>query len=112
MDAGFELVAVAFTRNAAGRVRLLLAIDRDGEQLFGGEPALLAEHRPGAPAAEIVIEGADRIPESAFDVVQRATHDQLAALVDSCFDRSGQFDGQRMLGRGVTMRAASDVFDA
>jgi hypothetical protein len=111
VTATFELVAVAFLRSTGGRVRVLLAIDRDGQQLFDGEPALLVEHRPGAPAAELALETADRIRPSAVDVVLAAITDDLARLVDEAHDELGQLDGERLLGRGASLRAPADTFD-
>ena len=111
METDFELVAVAFMRTTGGRVRVLLAVDRAGEQLFDGEPALLLEHRPGAPAEQVLLEGADRIDATAIAHALDATRDALVELVDAAFDELGQFDGQRLLGRSIAFRAAIDSFD-
>ncbi|MCW2921474.1 MAG: hypothetical protein JWL76_1348 [Thermoleophilia bacterium] len=111
MTATFQLVAVAFLRSTGGRVRVLLAIDRDGEQLFDGEPALLLEHRPGAPAGTIELETADRIRASAIDVVHAAVAAELAQLVEDAHDEFGQLDGERLLGRSAEFSARADTFD-
>lgn len=111
MECSFELVAVAFMRTVGGRVRVLLAIDRDGEQLFEGEPALLVEHRPGQPSSELVVDGADRIRAAAFAWVAEQAAAELVELVDAAFDELGQFDGQRLLGRGIAMRGPANSFD-
>jgi hypothetical protein len=110
VESTFDLVAVAFMRSVGGRVRVLLAIDRDGEQLFEGEPALLVEHRPGTAASELVVDGADRIDPAAFELVARLAAAELAALIEASFDETGEFDGQRLLGRPVQLRARSDCF--
>ena len=112
VDATFQLVAIAFLRSTGGRVRVLLAIDRDGEQLFEGEPALLLEHRPGRPAGELVLESADRIPDAATDAVLGHCAAELAQLVDQAHDESGQLDGERLLGRAATFVAAHATFGA
>jgi hypothetical protein len=110
VTATFQLVAVAFLRSTGGRVRVLLAVDRDGDQLFDGEPALLLEHRPGRSASELALEGADRIPAAAIDLALAAAATDLARLVDEAHDELGQFDGERLLGRGATFEAAPDTF--
>lgn len=112
MAASFQLVAVAFLRSTGGRVRVLLAIDRDGEQLFDGEPALLLEHRPGRPAGELVLDAADRIPGDATATVLELVATELAQLVDDAHDEFGQLDGERLLGRGTTFVAAAATFGA
>ena len=111
MTATLQLVAVAFLRSTGGRVRVLLAVDRDGMQLFDGEPALLVEHRPGRAADELVLEAADRIRASAVDVVLAAVATDLAQLVEDAHDEFGQLDGERLLGRGATLVAPVDTFD-
>lgn len=112
VDSTFDLVAVAFVHAASGRVRVLLAVDRDGSPLFDGEPALLFEHRHGRPSTEAALEGADRIDAAAVAQIARRAHEELAALVESAFDETGMFDGQRMLGRSVSVRAAHEHFGA
>ena len=111
MPATFDLVAVAFLRSTGGRVRVLLAIDRDGEQLFDGEPALLLEHRPGASHSDLGLEGADRIPTSAIDIVLAEAATQLVRLVEEAHDAFGQLDGDRLLGRGARFHAPASTFD-
>jgi hypothetical protein len=111
VDSGFELIAVAFVRSTGGRVRVLLAIDREGRQLFDGEPALLAEHRPGRAAHELTLEGADRIDVAAIEHVRLLVAAGLAQLVEDAFDQEGTFDGQRLLGRAVAFRAPDNWFD-
>lgn len=105
----FQLIAVAFVRSTGGAVRVLLAIDRDGEPLHEGEPAVLIEHRPGADPSTMEAEVAGAVPAVAADaVLENAT--ELAACIEAAFDRSGTFDGQRLLGTGVTFSAPHDTF--
>jgi hypothetical protein len=111
VESTFELVAVAFLRSTGGMVRVLLAVDRAGEQLFEGEPALLAEHRPGRPAEELRLEGPDRLAAEVVREVEELTRDLLVDLVESAFDASGTFDGERMLGRPVGIVARHDLLD-
>lgn len=111
MTATFELVAVAFLRRTGGRVGVLFAIDRDGEQLFGGEPALLVEHRPGGPVQDLQVETADGIDGSASALVHASAATELAQLVEEAHDEYGQLDGARLLGRSATFDAAADTFD-
>ncbi len=112
MPATFQLVVVAFLRSTGGRVRVLLAIDRDGEQLFEGEPALLAEHRPGSPPDELALEAAGRIRAGAVDVVLASVAAQIVAMIDGAHDDFGQLVGERLLGRSATFDAPSDTFAA
>ena len=111
METTFELVAVAFLRASGGAVRVLLAIDRDGEQLFDGEPALLLEHRPGHPAAELTLECAELLDAAAVARLADAARDALVGLVEAAFDEDGGFDGTRMLGRSVAVSAPRDSFE-
>jgi hypothetical protein len=111
VESGFELVAVAFVRSTGGRIRVLLAVDRDGEQLFDGEPALLAEHRPGSSPDELQLDGADAIDVDAVARVRALVAVELAALVEGSFNRRGEFDGQLLLGRTVAFRGPVNSFD-
>lgn len=105
----FQLVAVAFLRTTGGRVRVLLAIDRDGEQLHDGEPALLVEHRPGQSPTELVVDRADAVPEAAVELVTRHAP-ALVRLVEDACDEFGQLIGERLLGSGIDVRGARDSF--
>lgn len=109
-QARFQLVAVAFVRSVGGRVRLLLAIDRDGVPLFDGEPALLVEHRPGAAASDMSVEGAEGIDASALAVVRERASAALAELIGSAVDASGSFDGNRLLGRDIEVVGTHSLF--
>lgn len=111
MTATFHLVAVAFLRSTGGRVRVLLAVDRDGEQLFDGEPALLIEHRPGRAPRELVLEAADSIRPEATELVLAAVANELVQLVEQALDDFGQLDGERLLGRSTSLAAPADTFD-
>lgn len=109
MNVVHELVAVAFLRSAGGRVRVLLAVDRDGQQLHDGEPVLLVEHRPGAAPDRIHVEPASVLPEGAVQHVLDARV-ELAGLVDACMTADGGFDGDLLLGRAVRIHAPSSSF--
>ena len=86
-------------------------MDRDGEQLFDGEPTLLATHRPGRPAAELELEGPDQVDAEAVRGIADLARDGLAALVEGAFDGAGSFDGERILGRSVQVVAPSGSLD-
>lgn len=90
-------------------MRVLLAVDEGDVQLFEGEPALLVAHRPFAPAELLRVEGADALVAAALDAVVSAAS-ELAALIDAAHDRGGQFDGERLLGRRVTIAAPAGSF--
>ncbi|MCW2926910.1 MAG: hypothetical protein JWM86_878 [Thermoleophilia bacterium] len=107
----FELVVVAFVRSTGGRVRVLMAVDRDGEQLFDGEPVLLVDHRPGDHHDALVLEGPDGLDPSAVAAVRAAGSAVLVALVEGAFTDDGSFDGTRMLDRPVTLRLPNRAFD-
>jgi hypothetical protein len=109
VDSAFQLVAVAFLHTAGGRMRVLLAIDRDGEQLHGGEPALLVEHRPGRSPAELVVDCADAVPDAAVELVTGHAP-ALARLVEDACDEFGQLVGERLLGTGITIHGARESF--
>jgi hypothetical protein len=111
VESSFELVAVAFMRTTGGRVRVLLAIDRDGEQLFNGEPALLVEHRPGAALDTLEVDGPDGMSRSVTDAVAQVAGAALAELIAGSFTRDGSFDGGLLLGRSISIRLASGAFD-
>jgi hypothetical protein len=112
VESTFELVVVAFLRSTGGVVRVLLAVDRDGEQLFDGEPALLAEHRPGAPAAQLELEGPERVDAAAVATIADLARTELARIVEHAFDDTGQFDGERILGTAVRVVAPRGSLDA
>ena len=90
---------------------MLLAVDRDGEQLFDGEPALLLEHRPGRAPRELVLEAADNIRPAVTELVLAAVAHELAQLVEDAHDDFGQLDGERLLGRSTSLDAPADTFD-
>lgn len=95
--ARYGLHGIAFVRQVGGRIHVLLAIDEDDRDCFAGEPVLLVDHRPGAPAAELVVEGADALAGIAVELV-RGQASQLAAWIDAAVDRTGAFDGERLVG--------------
>ena len=111
MESTFELVAVAFLRSTGGEVRVLLAVDRDGEQLVDGEPALLASHRPGRSAEHVQLEGPERVAAEIVQQVAQLARIELARLVEEAFDEVGAFDGERMLGRSVRISAPHGLLD-
>jgi hypothetical protein len=111
VESTFELVAVAFLRSTGGEVRVLLAVDRDGEQLFDGEPALLASHRPGRDAGQLQLEGPERVASAVVERVAELARIELARLVEEAFDEVGTFDGERMLGRSVRICAPRGLLD-
>lgn len=111
MDRLHQLVPVAFVRTVGGRVRLLLAVDREGVRLFDGEPALLAEHRPGAPPQQLLLDGPERMPLPAVEQVLAVARHQLAQLVELAVDEQGRFDGQRLLGRTIEVALPPSTFD-
>ena len=90
---------------------MLLAIDRDGDQLFDGEPALLLEHRPGNAVEHVRLEAADAIQPQATELVLGAIAAELARLVEDAHDEFGQLDGERLLGRAASLDAPFDTFD-
>lgn len=94
-----------------GRVRLLLAVDREGLALFDGDPVLLAEHRPGADPEELLLEGPDALPARGVRRIWIAAHRQLADLVVLAFDEQGSFDGQRVLGHVIDVSLPARTFD-
>jgi hypothetical protein len=111
MTATFQLTCVAYVRSTGGRVRLLLAIDRDGRPLFDGEPALLVEHRPGAPASRLLVEGPEGMDDAALELVHMSTGDAMARLIDDAHDEQGTLCGERLLGSAVSMQARAGSFD-
>lgn len=111
MDVAFSATCVAFVRGADGRLRVLLCVDRGDERLFGGDPALLVEHRPGAAASELVLDGPDALPAAALDALRDLLADRLAQLLDDAFDDTGEFRRERLLGRTVEFRAPRAILD-
>jgi len=106
----YQLVAVAFVHGVGGRMRVLFAVDREGKQLFGGEPAVLVEHRPGAPHATLEIEGADAISAPALSHL-RSSSEHLAQLIEGAFDREGTFRREQLLGHHVELRGPAALFE-
>lgn len=111
MEARFELVAVAFVEAAGGTVRLLLAIDRDGEQLFEGAPVLLVEHALGSPADSMTLEGAEGIGDDLVRELHAQLHAPIDALLESSVDADGTVAGERLLGASVSYVGARRTFD-
>jgi hypothetical protein len=103
----YELTAVAFIHSVGGEIGVLLAVDRDGEQLFEGEPALLIRHRPGADPGSMHVEGAEIVPEELVGQLRSGAAD-LAALVESAHARDGTFDGGRLVGSSVIVEISND----
>jgi hypothetical protein len=111
MHETFELTCVAYSRSTGGTMRLLLAIERDGEPLFDGEPALLVEHRPGDDPSSLRAEGPDALDAAATELVRTAAAQDLAALVDSAFDRTGELRADLLLDRSVRVELPRGTFD-
>lgn len=111
MEARFDLVTVAFVEAADGSIRLLLAVDREGQQLFDGTPVLLVEHAPGMPAECMKLEGADGIDEDVLGDLHAQLHAPIAELLESCLDAGGKVAGERLLGASVAYVAARRSFD-
>ena len=106
----YTLMAVAFVRSVGGRVRLLVSVDGEAP-LFDGEPVLLVEHRPGAAAADLVVEPSDQVAASVSHLVVERAGIALVELVEQAFDGTGQFVGERLLGTTVELSAPADAFD-
>jgi len=88
---------------------VLLAVDRDGTQLFAGEPAVLVEHRPGAASDQLTIEVAERVPVAGHALVSLASV-RLVELLDGAYDDEGSLRRERFLGVPVEIRGAHDAF--
>ncbi|MCW2972343.1 MAG: hypothetical protein JWN72_616 [Thermoleophilia bacterium] len=110
MTSTFSLIPVAFLRSVGGSLSVLLAVDEGDAQLFGGEPALLVVHRPGADPAALQVEGAEALVPAAVEVVASVAT-ELAALVDGAFTSAGEFDGELLLGARITVAAPVGSFD-
>ncbi|MCW2959703.1 MAG: hypothetical protein JWM25_1812 [Thermoleophilia bacterium] len=103
----YELTAVAFIQSVGGEIGVLLAVDRDGEQLFDGEPALLMRHRPGADHGALHLEGAEVVPVELVEELRAGAAD-LAGLVEGAHARDGMFDGGRLVGGVVVVEISND----
>jgi len=91
-------------------MRVLLAVDQDGEQLFEGDPVLLVEQRPGTTGG-LEVDGADAVPAAAIaHVLSVAT--ELEALVEAAFDREGAFQRELLLGKHVELPGPVDLFES
>ena len=109
MTSTFALIPVAFLRSVGGVFSVLLAVDEGDAQLFDGEPALLVVHRPGAPAADMQVEGAEALVPAAVEVVAGVAT-ELVRLIDAAFTDDGAFDGERLLGARVVVDAPAGSF--
>lgn len=111
MDVAFSATCVAFLRSPGGRLRVLLCIDRGDEPLFDGDPALLAEHRPGAPSEQLLLEGPDALAASTVQQARALLAPRLVELLDQAFDDAGEFRRERLIGRAIEFRAPAAAFD-
>lgn len=111
MDVAFTATCVAFVRSPGGRLRVLLCVDRGDQQLFDGEPALLAEHRPGCAPEQLLLEGPDAVAVPAVQRVRALLAQQLVELLDQACDDAGEFHRERLVGRSVEFQAPAGVFD-
>lgn len=112
MDVAYTATCVAFVRSVGGQLRVLLCIDRGDEQLFDGDPALLVEHRPGAAASELLLEGPDAVPAASLRALRDLLADRVARLLDDACDDTGEFRRELLLGRTIQFNAPRSVFDA
>ncbi|MEO6867798.1 MAG: hypothetical protein ABI200_07230 [Gaiellales bacterium] len=110
MKIDHQLIIVAFVRTTGGRIRVLLGVDRAGTQLFGGEPVLLVEHRPGQPSSELEIEGSDQLDASLVKHIGTMTAVAIVEAIEAAFDDSGNFVSERLLGCSLSYLASPDAF--
>lgn len=98
-----QLVAVAFLRQTGGRIGVLFAVDGPDGPQHDGEPVLLVQHRPGAGADQLEVEGADALAPGVVRAV-RAQAAAVVAAVEAGLDAFGQVDGTLLLGSTVDLR--------
>lgn len=111
MDVAFNATCVAFVRSAGGRLSVLLCVDRGAERLFDGDPALLAEHRPGASPDQLVLDGPEAVPAASIDLLHGRLAEPLARLLDDAWDETGEFQRDRVLGQSVEFVAPAAILD-
>ncbi|MCW2956109.1 MAG: hypothetical protein JWO69_978 [Thermoleophilia bacterium] len=103
-----DLIAVAFHHGTGGQLRVLLAVDRDGDPMYDGEPAIMATHRPGDDPSRMELEGAEAVPSEFVSELGVAVG-QLAAVLEAAFERDGSFSGARLVGQVVTVEVPAHV---
>ena len=98
-----QLVVVAYARSTGGRVRLLLAVEQDGQRLHEGEPVLLVEHHPAQPGSSVAVEGADVLEVDVVEHVAAVAGPAIVTLVDDAFDETGAWAPERILGKSIEL---------